>query len=132
MRINKFIWYKISYLLKRVSWPPRRNDRHRVEAVTGLFRYYTILMPVIQRIGERMIPYSWRTCEKLRHFECDGFVGHVVVSDGLVAFEVDIWCHDCCGSFARPGSPTKEEFDLGTFRSGNEYLSLHAKTIVTT
>ncbi|GFX21821.1 hypothetical protein TNCV_2311001 [Trichonephila clavipes] len=52
---------------------------------------HTTPMPVIRRIGERTIPYSWRTCEQLRHFV--GCVIHVKwlvslrhVSDGLVAF----------------------------------------------
>ncbi|GFW39861.1 acetoacetyl-CoA synthetase [Trichonephila clavipes] len=35
-------------------------------------------MPVIRRIGEPTIPYSWRACEQLRHF-----MGCVIVRDGL-------------------------------------------------
>ncbi|GFV20986.1 hypothetical protein TNCV_2280301 [Trichonephila clavipes] len=47
-----------------------------------------IPVPVIRRIGERTIPYSWREFEQLRHFEYDSFVGCVVVCEGLIVSSV--------------------------------------------
>ncbi|GFU06183.1 hypothetical protein TNCV_4764951 [Trichonephila clavipes] len=67
-------------------------------------------MPVIQRISERTISYSWRACEQLCHSCVTACVGCVVclrqlcgvtaelrhLSDCLVAFAADGWRHDCC------------------------------------
>ncbi|GFT48112.1 hypothetical protein TNCV_1001081 [Trichonephila clavipes] len=61
---------------------------------------------------------------------CDSFVGCVIVCDGLVAIAVDRWRHDCCGSLCTARVTTEGRLELGTFRSENEYLSHHAKTIV--
>ncbi|GFW86995.1 hypothetical protein TNCV_1384111 [Trichonephila clavipes] len=81
----------------QVLYRARQNDRLRLMFGTSLYRYHTPT-PVIRRIVERTIPYSWRACEQLRHF-----VGCVImrdglftsVFDGLVAFAVDRWRHDC-------------------------------------
>ncbi|GFS76194.1 uncharacterized protein TNCV_4667591 [Trichonephila clavipes] len=72
-----------------------------------------------------MIPYSWRACKQLRHLcktalRSNGLFASMF--DGLVAFAMDRWRHDCGarrGRFIpRPGSPMKEgRFVLDTFRS---------------
>ncbi|GFT32586.1 uncharacterized protein TNCV_3145391 [Trichonephila clavipes] len=55
-------------------------------------------LPVFQRIGERTIPYSWRACKQLRHL-CETALRSnglfAPMFDGLVAFAVDRWRHDC-------------------------------------
>ncbi|GFS62205.1 uncharacterized protein TNCV_477301 [Trichonephila clavipes] len=53
----------------RVLNRSRQNDRLRVMTVLvhiAITPLHTP-MPVSQRIGERTIPYSWRTCKQLRH-----------------------------------------------------------------
>ncbi|GFT89025.1 hypothetical protein TNCV_3084561 [Trichonephila clavipes] len=80
--------------------------------------------------GERTIPYSWRACKQLRHLcetalRSNGLFASMF--DGLVAFAVDRWRHDCGARrvrfISRPGSPMSEgRFVLGTFRSGR-YVS---------
>ncbi|GFW98069.1 hypothetical protein TNCV_2491251 [Trichonephila clavipes] len=59
-------------------------------------------MLVIQRIGERSIPYTWQACEQLRHF----------VDCVIVRF------------FAGPGSPMQEG---GKIRSG--YLPFRTRVL---
>ncbi|GFY26936.1 hypothetical protein TNCV_930771 [Trichonephila clavipes] len=75
--IWNWIWIPIR---KRVSLSPCQNDRHIMEDITGLYRYdwHSTTLPVIWRIGERTIPYSWRACEQLHHFECYSFVDCVI------------------------------------------------------
>ncbi|GFV45021.1 uncharacterized protein TNCV_2169801 [Trichonephila clavipes] len=82
-------------------------------------------LPVFRRIGERTILYSWRACKQLHHLcekalRSNGLFASMF--DGLVAFAVDRWCHDCDARRAqfisRPESPMSEgRFVLGTFRS---------------
>ncbi|GFW46078.1 hypothetical protein TNCV_3276951 [Trichonephila clavipes] len=57
-------------------------------------------LSMIQRIGERTILYLWRACEQLRHFESEGLWVASFVCDGLFAFAVDRWRHDCCAKVA--------------------------------
>ncbi|GFX59776.1 uncharacterized protein TNCV_1778151 [Trichonephila clavipes] len=85
-----------------------------------------LIMPRPRRC-ERTIPYLWRACKQLRHFVgCvivrDGLRIASFVLDGLVAFAMDRWHHDCGARrvriISRPGSPMSERrFDLSTFRS---------------
>ncbi|GFW31903.1 uncharacterized protein TNCV_5040721 [Trichonephila clavipes] len=105
----------------------RQNDRLRVILVlvhTDITPSHTPL-PVFRRIGERTIPYSWRACKQLRYLcetalRSNGLFASMF--DGLIAFAVDRWRHDCGARRvrfrSRPGSPMKEgRFVLGTFRS---------------
>ncbi|GFS53998.1 uncharacterized protein TNCV_3762101 [Trichonephila clavipes] len=112
----------------RVLNRSRQNDRLRLTLVLvhiDITPPHTPLQ-VFRRIGEHTIPYSWRTCKQLRHLcetalRSNGLFASMF--DGLVAFSVDRWRHDCGARrvrfMSRLGSPMKEgRFVLGTFRSG--------------
>ncbi|GFW47955.1 hypothetical protein TNCV_2401421 [Trichonephila clavipes] len=62
--------------------PVQSENRVTVGNLTEYHRHTTPL-PLIRRIGERTIPYFWRTCEQLRHFECDGLWVASFLRDGL-------------------------------------------------
>ncbi|GFU72070.1 uncharacterized protein TNCV_2976551 [Trichonephila clavipes] len=72
-------------------------------------------LPVFRRIGEHKIPYLWRTYKQLCHL-CETALRSnglfVSMFDGLVAFAVDRWCHDCGAQRirfrSRSWSPMKE------------------------
>ncbi|PRD30367.1 UNVERIFIED_CONTAM: hypothetical protein NCL1_26605 [Trichonephila clavipes] len=112
---------------------------------TSLYRYHTATYPhasdsANRQTNDTIFVASMRAvaslCE-LRYF-CETALSDGLFAsmfDGLVAFAVDRWRHDCaqrgCGSFARSGSPMKEgRFDLSTFHSVRNYFIDHAKTIV--
>ncbi|GFW33905.1 uncharacterized protein TNCV_3589901 [Trichonephila clavipes] len=111
----------------QVLYRSRQNDHLRVMLVLvhiDITPPHTPL-PVFRRIGERTIPYSWRACKQLRHLcetalRSNGLFASMF--DGLVAFAMDRWRHDCDARRLRfiswPGSPMKEgRFVLGTLRS---------------
>ncbi|GFV97343.1 uncharacterized protein TNCV_2038531 [Trichonephila clavipes] len=61
----------------RVLSRSRQNDRLRVMLVLVHIAITPphAPLPVVWRIGERTLPYSWRACEQLRHLMgCVSFV----------------------------------------------------------
>ncbi|GFT11831.1 uncharacterized protein TNCV_1923561 [Trichonephila clavipes] len=113
----------------RVLYRSRQNDRLCVMLVLvhiDITPPHTPL-PVFQRIGERMIPYSWQACKQFRHL-----VGCVICVRRLenCIIRVTVWLplrwidgamtetRENCVFISRPGSPMKGgRFVLGTLRS---------------
>ncbi|GFU07311.1 uncharacterized protein TNCV_2656241 [Trichonephila clavipes] len=80
MKEGRFVLGTFRSERMRVHYRSRPNDRLRVmlELVHIDITPPHTPLPVIRRIGERTIPYSWRACKQLRHL-----VGCVIVRDGL-------------------------------------------------
>ncbi|GFX04101.1 hypothetical protein TNCV_3972501 [Trichonephila clavipes] len=51
------------------------------------------------------------------------------MSDGLVAFAVDRWYHDCCGSLCTTKVTNEGRLELGTFQF--EKILRHSRQMVT-
>ncbi|GFX09142.1 hypothetical protein TNCV_4167211 [Trichonephila clavipes] len=91
-----------------------------------------ITLPVFRRIGEQTIPYSWRACKQLCYLcetalRSNGLFASIF--DGLVAFAVDRWRHDCGARrvrfISRSWPPMSEEGSFWVPSAPNEMQVLN-------